>query len=106
MNRNLTALFLRLSLAVCVAFLAGLGSTAAFAQPTLNLPPGSVNTTVTFSKALSLPSYFTAQFSGIPNGYDVRNAQTYLAWCAQANADLVFNVPGPTIYIISALLTL
>src|ERR1700761_2075846 len=99
MKRNLKAVLARLSLWACVALLAGLASTTASAQPTLNLPSGPLSPTITFSTTLSLPSYFTTQFPSIPSGYDVKSAQTYLTWCAQENADLDFSGPGPTIYI-------
>jgi uncharacterized repeat protein (TIGR01451 family) len=86
--------FSRLTHWATVSLLAGLGSIA-FAQPSLNLPPNPVTPTVTFSGALNLPAYFTAQFPGAPNGFDIKNNQTYLAWCAQENGDLNFPTPPP-----------
>jgi len=65
----------------------GLGSIA-FAQVTLNLPPGSTTPVVSTAADQSLPSFLQIQFTGLPAGYDVTN-QTYAGWCAAANEALI-----------------
>ena len=102
MNRSRVSGFPWLSTLAFAGVLVGLLSPAASAQPTLNLPAGSVKPTVTSSTTLSLPACLEAQFPSLASGYDINSIQTYLSWCVQANEALDFSGPVPTLYSESA----